>query len=57
MRYFKLRKLEFKQLIDDIAINLLSFRNFASMKDIKRKCNSICELVKIHIQIKKKNIE
>ena len=28
MRYFKLQKLEFKQLIDDMAINLRSSLNF-----------------------------
>ena len=32
MRYFKLQKLEFKQIFDEIAINLWSPRNFLSMK-------------------------
>ena len=34
MHYFKLQKFEFKLLIDDIAINFLSPRNFVSMKNI-----------------------
>ena len=31
------KNLKFKDLIDDIAINLWSFWNFANMKDIRRK--------------------
>ena len=34
MRYFKLQKLEFKQLIDNMAINFLLPLNFLSMKNI-----------------------
>ena len=36
MHYFKLQKLEFKQLIDDMAINFLSSLNFVSMENIQR---------------------
>ena len=35
MYYFKLQKLEYKQLIDDMAIYLSSPRNFASTKNIQ----------------------
>lgn len=31
--------MQFKQLIDGIAIDLGSFRDFASIDDIRRKCN------------------
>ena len=34
MHNIRLQNFEFKYLIDDIAINLGSSRNFASMKDI-----------------------
>ena len=34
MRYFKLQKFEFKQLTDDMTINLLSPQKFASIKNI-----------------------
>ena len=48
---------KFKYLIDDIAIDLWSSWNFASMKDIrKNKCNPIVDLSKftynIYIYIK-----
>ena len=46
MHYFKLQKLEFKQLIDDIIIDLWLPRNFASMKNIRRWCNLIVDLSK-----------
>ena len=36
--YYKI--LEFKHLVDDVAIDLWSSLNFASMKHIRRKCNS-----------------
>ena len=39
----RLYKLEIKYLIDDIAIDFLSFENFASMKDIRRKYNPIVD--------------
>ena len=42
--YFKI--LKFKHLIDDIAINLQFFRNFAGMWDIKRKCYLMVDLSK-----------
>ena len=32
----KLQKLEFRQLINDIVINFLSFLNFVSLKDIQK---------------------
>ena len=31
--------MQFKQLIDDIVIDLQSFGNFASIENIRRKCN------------------
>ena len=34
MHYFKLQKLEFKQLIDNMAIDLSSSRNFERMENI-----------------------
>ena len=40
------KNLKFKQLIDDIGIDFLYSRNFASMKDIKRKCNLMVDLSK-----------
>ena len=40
------KNLKFKHLIDDIVINLWPFWNFASMKDIRRKCNPIVGLLK-----------
>ena len=36
MHYFKLQKLEFKQLIDDTAIDFLSSLNFVSMENMRR---------------------
>ena len=38
--------MKFKYLIDDIVINLWFSRNFASMKDIKRKCNPMIDFSK-----------
>ena len=37
---------KFKYLIDDIAINFLSFESFVGMENIKRKCNQIVDLSK-----------
>ena len=34
IHYIKLQKLEFKQMIDDMTINLLPPQNFASMLNI-----------------------
>ena len=34
MHYFKLQKLDFKELIDDMTINFLLSLNFESMKNI-----------------------
>ena len=36
MRYFKLQKLEFKQLIDNMVIDFWSSLNFASMENIRK---------------------
>ena len=36
MRYFKLQKLEFKQLIDNMVIDLWSSLNFASMENMRK---------------------
>ena len=33
------KNLKFKQLINDIAIDLWFLRNFANVEDIRRKCN------------------
>ena len=38
--------LQFKQFTDDITIDLYFFRNFASMKDIKKICNPMVDLSK-----------
>ena len=35
---------KFKDLIDDIIIDLWSLWNFANMEDIRRKCNPIVNL-------------
>ena len=40
------KNLYFKQLIDDIVIDFLSFGNFASIEDVRRKCNSMMDLSK-----------
>ena len=42
-------------MIDDIAIDLWSSWNFASMKNIRKKCNPIVDLSKFTSN--KKNIE
>ena len=36
---------KFKDLIDDIAINLWYFWNLANMEDIRRKCNPMVNLL------------
>ena len=51
MHYFKLQKLEFKQLIDDIANDFLSFWNFVNIGNTRRM-QSNGSFVKIHIQLK-----
>ena len=38
--------MKFKHLIDNIAINYIFYENFASMEDIRKKCNLIVELWK-----------
>ena len=40
------RNLKFKYLINDIPIDFCSFGNFASLKDIRRKCNRMMNLSK-----------
>ena len=42
MHNFRLKKLKFKYLIDDIAINLGSSENFVTMDDVRRKCIKVC---------------
>ena len=37
---------KFKHLVDNIAIDLLFYENFISMKDMRRKCNSMIDLSK-----------
>ena len=50
------KNMKFKHLIDDIVIDLWLSRNFASMNDIGKKCNSNNGgFIKIHIH--KKNID
>jgi len=39
--------LKFKHLIDNITINFLFSGNFASMENIRRKCNSMVDLSKV----------
>ena len=51
MHYFKLQKLEFKQLIDDIANDFWSFWNFVNIGNTRRM-QSNGWFVKIHIQLK-----
>ena len=48
------KNLKFKDLIDDIAINLWSFWNFANMKDIRRKFNPTVNLSQFTSKKKKK---
>ena len=40
------KNLQFKQFIDNIAIDFLFSRNFANIKDIRRKCNPMVDLSK-----------
>ena len=40
------KNLKFKHLIDDIAIDFLSFENFANMKDARKKCNPMMDFTK-----------
>ena len=37
---------KFEHLIDDIIINLWSYRKFVSIEDIRRKCNPMVDLSK-----------
>ena len=47
MHTFKLQKsCNFKKIIDDTAIDFYFFRNFASVEDIRRRCNPIVDLSK-----------
>ena len=46
MHNLRLQNLKFKYLIDDIDIDIWYFGNFASMKDIRRKCNLMMDLSK-----------
>ena len=40
------KSFKFKHLIDDIVNDFLSFENFVSMEDIRRKCNQMVDLSK-----------
>ena len=40
------KNLKFKHLIDNVVINFRSFIIFASIKDIRRRCNLIVDLSK-----------
>ena len=40
MHNFRVQKIEFKHLIDEIAIEFWFPGNFASMENTRRKCNS-----------------
>ena len=46
MHSFKLQNLQFKQFIDDIAIDLEFSKIFATINDIRRKYNPIVNLSK-----------
>ena len=46
MHNLRLQNLKFKYLIDDIDIDIWYFGNFASMEDIRRKCNLMMNLSK-----------
>ena len=46
MHYFKLQKFEFKQLIDDMTINLWLPLKFASIENIWRQYNLTVGLLK-----------
>ena len=46
MHNFKLKKMQFKQFIDDIAIDIWFLKNFARMEDISWKYNQIVDLSK-----------
>ena len=46
MHSFKLQNLQFKQFIDDIAIDLEFSKTFATINDIRRKYNPIVNLSK-----------
>ena len=41
------KNLKFKYLINNISIDFCSSENFASMKDIRRKCNLMRDLSKL----------
>ena len=51
MHYFKLQKLEIKQLINDMAINILLLWNFASIENIQKWCNLMVDLSKFNKKI------
>ena len=40
--------MQFKQFIDDIAIDLSFSGNFTSMKDIRKRCNPMVNLSKFN---------
>ena len=46
LQNFKLQKLQIKSFIDNIAVDIWFSRNFASMEDIRRRCNIIVDLLK-----------
>ena len=52
--HFRLQKLKFKYLIDDIAIDIWSYWKFAKMEDIRRKCNPMVDLSKFTSNTKEK---
>ena len=49
------KNLQFKQFINNIAINLQFSKNFASMEYIRRRCNLMVDLSKFTFN--KKDIE
>ena len=57
MYNFILKNSKFKNLINDIAIDFLSFWNLASVEDVRKKCNPIVDLSKFTFNKKKKNVE
>ena len=54
MYSFILKNSKFKNLINDIAIDFLSFWNLASVEDVRKKCNPIVDLSKFTFNKKKK---
>ena len=55
MRNLLIHNLKFKHFLNEVVINLKSFRNFANMKGVRRKCNLTVNFLKF--KSNKKNIK